>query len=269
MEGEAPPGKRRANAELMYDWGRSFRPAKLLYAVGTLVWASVAIGVSTCDWNNQVLCDGYNENVYRAMLLDRGADIHSRVLGLRTSLHQASQQGHTEVVDMLLRRGSVVDATDNNANTALHLACMQCNEGVVRLLLAAGASVTVEDDAGRGAMDWASEKFHTAIRQILQQHIDTTAHTQQLLLDSPCCAAGEAQEGVRRASKRAFRFRCNSSYTSRYAARRRWKAGRPPRPTLHAPWVRPHGQCPRRGVGLSGAGLERGGAAFRTAPTGT
>ena len=79
---EVAPGKRRANAaELMHDWGRSFRAAKFLYAVGTLVWASVAIGVSTCDWNNQVLCDGYNENVYRAMHED-----HHRVTAFEIGL---------------------------------------------------------------------------------------------------------------------------------------------------------------------------------------
>ena len=126
-------------------------------------------------------------------------------------MHQASQQGHTEVVDLLLRRGSVVDASDDEDNTALHLACIECHEGVVRLLLAAGASVTVEDDTGRSAMDWASEERHAAIRQILQQHIDTPAQAQQLLLeDSPSGAAGQAQEGARRGSKRAFRFRCNN-----------------------------------------------------------
>ncbi len=81
---EEAPGKRRADsdaADLMYEWGRSVRPAKLMKVLGTLLLASVAIGVLTSDWNNQVLCNGYSENVYRAMHED-----HHRVTAFEIGL---------------------------------------------------------------------------------------------------------------------------------------------------------------------------------------
>ena len=125
-------------------------------------------------------------------------------------MKQGPQNDHTAVVEVLLGRGSIIDTADTSFGmTALHLACMKAHENVVRLLLTAGASVTLEDNHGRSAMDWASEERHTAVRQILQQHIEAAPQPQPPQ-DSPSVAAGQAEEGTRRGSKRAFRFRCNN-----------------------------------------------------------
>ncbi len=145
------------------------------------------------------------------VLVEAGADPNVQAPGYygRTPLQQAATAGHHQVVALLLRWGSVVDAADAQGTTALHLACIHEQENVVRLLLAAGASISLEDNSGRSAMDYVIEERHAAVRQILQGHTEAAAHA-LLLQDAPSGAAGQAEEGTGRRSKRAFRFRCNN-----------------------------------------------------------
>ena len=55
-------------------------------------------------------------------LISKGADIHAARIGYsgRTSLHEAAQWGHLEVVKYLISNGADIKAKDNSGDTPLH-----------------------------------------------------------------------------------------------------------------------------------------------------
>jgi ankyrin repeat protein len=77
-----------------------------------------------------------------------GADARSR----STALHNASAQGHLELVASLLERGGAVDARDWHGNTPLIEAAYAGHLAVVKLLLARGAAIDAVSDEGITAL---------------------------------------------------------------------------------------------------------------------
>ncbi len=55
-------------------------------------------------------------------LISKGADIHAALIEYcgRTSLHEAAQWGHLEVVKYLISNGADIKAKDNSGDTPLH-----------------------------------------------------------------------------------------------------------------------------------------------------
>ena len=89
---------------------------------------------------------GHTEAV--ALLLERGADLHSRAVNMATPLHCAAEANRTEVIAQLLDRGADVHATANKEDTALHYAAFNGRLAATKLLVARGADVHAKDRDG-------------------------------------------------------------------------------------------------------------------------
>jgi uncharacterized protein len=107
-----------------------------------------------------------------AFLLDRGADIDARstnrVLRDLTPLHSAAAGGQTEVAALLLERGADPNATQPGGWTPLHQAAASGNLELCRALLKAGARRTAMADDRSRALDFAIEKRHRDIVNLLK-----------------------------------------------------------------------------------------------------
>ena len=69
----------------------------------------------------------------------------------RTLLHEALQQGHSEISQALIDSGVDLNAQDSLKETALHVAAKTGNREAVRNLLQAGANPLLENDLNRTA----------------------------------------------------------------------------------------------------------------------
>ncbi|RLN88039.1 hypothetical protein BBJ28_00022566 [Nothophytophthora sp. Chile5] len=84
-----------------------------------------------------------------------------------TALMAASEEGHTDVVELLLTNKASVDTQLPNGATALNIACFNGQVGAVRALLASGAAIELADDLGFTALMVASQKGHTDVVELL------------------------------------------------------------------------------------------------------
>ncbi|RLN10350.1 hypothetical protein BBJ28_00019877, partial [Nothophytophthora sp. Chile5] len=84
-----------------------------------------------------------------------------------TALMAASQNGHTDVVELLLANKASVDTQLPDGATALKIACQHGQVGAVRALLASGAAIELATDQGFTALMAASQKGHTDVVELL------------------------------------------------------------------------------------------------------
>nr|UPO70950.1 sTRP5 [Mesobuthus martensii] len=76
------------------------------------------------------------------ILLENGADIHSKNEDGETAMHLAAKSGHRNIVKLLLETSkSIVNAEDEEKNTPLHVAALKGHQRVVKDLIVAGANV--------------------------------------------------------------------------------------------------------------------------------
>lgn len=59
------------------------------------------------------------------MLIDAGADVHSKNAGGHTPLHEAAYRGFDKIVRRLLQHNANPNALSNQKRTPLHEACAQ------------------------------------------------------------------------------------------------------------------------------------------------
>ncbi|KAL2005048.1 hypothetical protein VTN00DRAFT_2898 [Thermoascus crustaceus] len=88
------------------------------------------------------------------MLLDRGADVHTRDDMGRTPLHRAASVENFETVRILLERGADINAKAPLGFTALHDAVFKGRLSTIRMLLDLGADIEAADDMGQNAIHW-------------------------------------------------------------------------------------------------------------------
>ncbi|KAJ1468621.1 ankyrin repeat-containing domain protein [Baffinella frigidus] len=128
--------------------------------------------------------EGYFEMAQ--MLLDNGADIHSRnVTDGGSLLHGTVKHSSTGMALLLINNGADVSALDDNGQTPLHRVAqthfgrhpMYRDLGMVaaRLLLDHGAHVSAIDNFGRTPLHWAALHGYTpVVRQLLESGADVS-----------------------------------------------------------------------------------------------
>lgn len=172
--------------------------ARLLIEYGANIEAKNKYGVTPLHLASTY---GYLELVQ--LLLDKGADIEARDMRDVTSLMAASFIGRVDTVRLLLDKGADIEAKDGNGVTALVAACHSGNTDLIQLLVDRGAEVDIKDkkglsllmrasaegrmelvrqflaigksslyardnEFGRTALEWATEKGHEAVAQLLR-----------------------------------------------------------------------------------------------------
>jgi ankyrin repeat protein len=106
-------------------------------------------------------------------LLARGAPVNARSRnGLANQpLHAALAEGsRPEVVRLLLEAGAPVNATQHGGYTPLHEAAQNGYTDLARLLLERGADVTPRTESGETALMLALAEQHTATIALLREH---------------------------------------------------------------------------------------------------
>lgn len=71
-------------------------------------------------------------------------------------LHEASHNGHLEVVQLLISSGADVKDTNKYRTTPLHEASRHGHKEVVQILLSAGADISCTDNVGCSPLHWVS-----------------------------------------------------------------------------------------------------------------
>ena len=80
------------------------------------------------------------------LLLEKGADVESKIYDGQTPLSWAAEKGHEAVVKLLLEKGADVESKDrHDGQTPLSWAAEKGHEAVVKLLLEKGADVESKD----------------------------------------------------------------------------------------------------------------------------
>ena len=102
--------------------------------------------------------------------IDSGANVNAQSFTGITPLMTAAGMGKTDTVRVLIAKGANVNAKAQGGFTALMQAALTGRADVVEILLAAGADANAEDSVtGKTAADWAEEKNHKEIVQMLEK----------------------------------------------------------------------------------------------------
>lgn len=91
----------------------------------------------------------------------------SNYLSGNTSLHIASYEGHTEIVQLLLDKGAAVDLKNTNGCTALRIASFWGYTKIAQLLINAKANVNLADIGEYTPLYVASAQGHLAVVELL------------------------------------------------------------------------------------------------------
>ncbi|XP_045532457.1 ankyrin-3-like [Pieris brassicae] len=86
---------------------------------------------------------------------------------MRTALHYATEQGHTEIVKLLLDSGSKLDVTAGDGLTALHIAVIRNNIQIVNMLLSAGSHINYKTHEKMTALHFAASRGFLELVKIL------------------------------------------------------------------------------------------------------
>jgi ankyrin repeat protein len=105
------------------------------------------------------------------LLLARGAEVSTpaRHQFHVTALHAALAGPTPHVAHALVAAGADVNARQQGGVTPLQEAAANGAVDLVRLLLAHGADPAARDDNGRTAADWARERGHTVVVEMLER----------------------------------------------------------------------------------------------------
>ncbi|MFQ6036042.1 MAG: ankyrin repeat domain-containing protein, partial [Sedimentisphaerales bacterium] len=159
-------------------FGRRKGVVQLLLKNGADVKARSCSDATPLFW----ACDrGYLDMV--KLLVDNAAEVNGRamrrmtwgpsVIHSWTNLHMAAHAGHADVVEYLLNKGADIHARCTRGDeylTPLHLAARNGRVDVVRRLLAKGADANLKSKEGRTALDFAREKNHPEVVELLRKH---------------------------------------------------------------------------------------------------
>jgi ankyrin repeat protein len=104
------------------------------------------------------------------LLIEHGADVHARDQSQSTPLHLASSGGDAETVQLLIKHGSDVHARDQSQLTPLHLALSEGNAETAHVLIKHGADVHARDQSQSTPLHLALSNWDAETVQLLIQH---------------------------------------------------------------------------------------------------
>jgi ankyrin repeat protein len=109
-----------------------------------------------------------------------GADANAQDAYHRTSLHEASENGHVGIVRLLIEHGADVHARDQSQLTPLHLASSKKDAETVRLLIKLGADVNIRDRRQQTLLHLASSFRRNAeqVQLLINHGADVNARDQ-------------------------------------------------------------------------------------------
>ena len=100
--------------------------------------------------------------------LAAGTDVNVKDTNRWTPLHYAAWKGHKKIVVTLIAKGADVNAK-NRYGTPLHLPAGSGHKDIAKLLIANGADVNVKDVGGDTPLDWAINRNHPEIADLLRK----------------------------------------------------------------------------------------------------
>jgi ankyrin repeat protein len=102
-------------------------------------------------------------------LLNGGAHVDQIGNHGETALKLAASSGHIFILGVLIDAGAMIDMTKfRGGQTALMWAAMAGKTAIVRKLLQAGADPDLKTDLGHKALDYAKERRHDDIVELLR-----------------------------------------------------------------------------------------------------
>ncbi len=105
------------------------------------------------------------------LLLEAGADVHSRDISGKPALHWAVNYGYVMIVRLLLQKGADANACNSGASkTALQLAVVNGHQAIVKHLLEHGADVMARDVDDLTPLQLALQHSWTSIADMLIEH---------------------------------------------------------------------------------------------------
>lgn len=141
------------------------RLRELLASDATQVWA-----ISPDGWAPLHLAAGFAGPPAVRLLLEHGAHAHqvSHNPQRNQPLHAAIALGNTtQTIALLLEAGADVNATQAGGFSPLHQAAAAGKREITELLLKNGARADVRCDQGKLAADYARERGHAALAELL------------------------------------------------------------------------------------------------------
>ena len=110
--------------------------------------------------------------------LDKGADVNAKDNDGWTPLHIAASKNHREIVELLIAKGADVNATGESSSvfiwqggfTPLHYVAVNGHKEILELLISEGADVNAKADNGLTPRDWAINRSHTKIANLLRTY---------------------------------------------------------------------------------------------------
>ncbi|CAG8441892.1 9450_t:CDS:2, partial [Acaulospora morrowiae] len=113
---------------------------------------------------------GHAEAVVGILEMDSSLINHADKLSRRTSLHEASIEGHHEIIGFLLAYQADINAQDKYGNTPLHYASFYGHADVIKLLLEHNTALRIKNEDGKTPLEMARGRRN--VIQLLCQALD-------------------------------------------------------------------------------------------------
>ena len=101
-------------------------------------------------------------------------DVNAKTLDDWTALHLASNEGHTQILELLIKNDANKEAITKMGRKALHIATIKGNYDVVKILIDAGCDLDYQDDDQMAPLHYASQHgYEKILRELLEHHAKT------------------------------------------------------------------------------------------------
>lgn len=121
-----------------------------------------------CQWTPLMRAAQNGHLEVAEILLQAGADINAIDKGGYSVLMVSSGFHNPEIIKLLIKNGANLNTRDSGSGlSALIWAVKDKQYDNAKILVNAGADASIKDNAGKTALDWAKEKDHSSIIELL------------------------------------------------------------------------------------------------------